>query len=161
MATIGNIIELATLKTECNFPTKPEGPIIRSVRRLTRLGDLCLETHTSSGAAWLAHPDIVDFLRAKLAANLAVKKRMYSVIAEFVPAHYTIESDVFLRETEISNQIPKDSIKSAKWIKPPGCREQGQQSAFAVFSFDSKEIANSILQKPLVLNCDGYRVKFK
>ncbi|KAE9391310.1 hypothetical protein BT96DRAFT_775672, partial [Gymnopus androsaceus JB14] len=75
----------------------------------------------------------------------------YEVVVQMVPVSEELDEDNVLRLIETDNSLQGGSILRACWIKPPERRKTNQKVAHAIFTFNSPETANHILQNGVIV----------
>ena len=88
-----------------------------------------------------------DFLLRKLNPKARIRPRTYAVIFRFVPCNgpFDPSSDEHLRNVEIENDLPANSIIAASWCKRPDKRSPNQTTATLKVACSSPDTANQML----------------
>lgn len=68
---------------------------------------------------------------------------------EYIPITFNLEDEEELQKIETMNKLEKDSLGSAKWIKPAGRWGPKQTIAHVILVMHSPEEANKLIQKGL------------
>lgn len=88
-----------------------------------------------------------------MGGTMVIKSREYATIAEYVPVSHNSDSAEELRLIEQRSELPENSITATRWIKPPGRRKEGQQSAHLIVRFNHPDAANVALTSGMVIAC--------
>ena len=151
--------ELLTIFQTALLEIKEEnGPDLKlRTLKLLKNGGILLEFLNKDAIEWLKPNERRNNLAAATGGSLHIKDRLFNVVVQFVPISTTIEDDDTLRIIEEDSKILKDSIASAKWIKPINKRSPFQRFAHAIFSISSPVIANQIIKQGIYVNRECLR----
>ena len=135
-----------------------EGPptLIKAITRM-RNGGIIVEFANSEAVKWSRNPSTRSSLTSKLASNIRIKDRQFSLVLSFVPICINVEDANTLRYIETVNELPENSITKIKWIKDPACRSPTQRVAHAFISLSSPQVANQIIREGLCVNHEKLR----
>ena len=135
-----------------------EGPptLIKALTKL-RNGGTIVEFANPEVVRWSKNPSARSTLSGKLASNIRIKDRLFSLVLSFVPICVNIENADTLRNIETVNDLPENSIAKIKWIKDPARRSPTQRVAHAFISLSSPQIANQIIREGLCVNHEKLR----
>ena len=100
---------------------------------------------------WLNSPGNKALFLDRFAPDAALKPRTYSLIIQFVPLHFRPDSNPDLCDTEEANQLPRNTILRARWIKPAYQRAPGQTCGHMLAVMTRPADANAILTNSLVI----------
>lgn len=142
-------VALSMMKGEGDEP--PAGTEIVAATVL-RNGGVVLEFGAQEGADWIRETKARSAAFAsKMGTAAEVKGRQYKVVAEFVPVRFNPDDAGVLRVIEERGQLPVGSITYARWIKPVGKRQEGQQVAHVMLTLSSSESANRAIANGLII----------
>lgn len=116
-----------------------------------RNGGVLFELTSTAAAQWLQIPDNLKAFSRGLGSTAEIKKRTFSVIAEFVPVAFQADKQSSWSEVETRNNLDMDEIAQGRWIKPVGKRYQGQRFAHLIINCSSPETANTAIRKGLII----------
>ena len=129
---------------------------IRSLK-LLKNGGILLEMLSKEAAEWLKPEARRNKFAAATGGKLNIKDRLFNIVVQFIPISTALEDDDTLRYIEEDSKIPRNSITSARWIKPISKRSPFQRFAHAIFSISSPVIANHIIKQGLTINRENLR----
>lgn len=142
-------VALSMMKGEGDMP--PAGGEVVAATVL-RNGGVVLEFGTQAGADWVRETkDRSAAFASKMGTTAEVKGRQYKVVAEFVPVRFNPDDAAALRAIEERGQLPAGSIVYARWIKPVGKRQEGQQVAHVMLTLSSSSSANCAIANGLII----------
>lgn len=133
---------------------KPDGLNFVGANRL-RNGGVVFLLNTERAADWIKE-NTRDFLDG-LGGEFIFKNRTYNIIAEFIPVTFDPTLEGELRHVENLSGLREHSFSDAKYLKPLARRKAGQAVAHMVFSFNTKEAANHVIEYGLIV--EGKRVQ--
>ena len=149
---------LTIFQTALSEIKEESGPDLKlRTLKLLKNGGILLEFLDKNAIEWLKPNERRNSLAAATGGSLRIKDRLFNVVVQFVPISTTIEDDETLRIIEEDSKILKDSIASAKWIKPVNKRSPFQRFAHAIFSISSPVIANQIIKQGIYVNRECLR----
>jgi hypothetical protein len=119
-------------------------------RRLNN-GGILLELDSEEAAVWLNSSGNKAPFLDRFAPDAALKPRTYSLVIQFVPLHFRPDSNPDLRDTEEVNQLPRNAILRARWIKPAYRQAPGQTCGHVLAVMTRPMDANAILTNGLVI----------
>ena len=102
-------------------------------------------------AAWLNSLGNKAPFLDRFAPDAALKPQTYSLIIQFVPLHFRPNSNPDLSNTEEANQLPRNAILRAQWIKPAYRWAPGQMCRHMLAIMTRPMDANMILTNSLVI----------
>ena len=114
-------------------------------------GGILVEVDTAEGANNLSMGSNRTIFAKHLGPSAVIRPRSYNVVAYLVPLTFDIKDSENLRELELVNKFPPDSISSARWIKPEAKRQPHQLHALAIFSFTTPQLANQAIAEGLTI----------
>lgn len=126
----------------------PEGIAFVSATKL-RNGGVVLQMNTEENASWV-RDRMKDFL-SYMGGEYAFKVRTMTTVAEFVPVSFDPDTIGALRLVEDVNALPQNSLVSARWIKPPQFRREGQNVAHMILGFATREAANAAIERRIAI----------
>ncbi len=127
-----------------------EGKGIRAVNR-QRLGGLLIEMESDHATAWLRGEDNAKEFCGKVGPDAKFRTRTYNLIAYNVPITLDPQNEKHLEEIHEVNQIEKESITKARWVKPIARRSPNQRSAHLILTFTDINTANRALTNGLLI----------
>ena len=137
---------------------KPKGIKVLTAHKTQR--EAVLFTLSSKEAAvWVREPQNEMAFTKAFSEGLHVRERLYSLVVPRVPITFEPKEDKHLREIKEVNGLIPNMLRSVKWIKPIGRRRLDQTHAYAIFSFASVNIANTLIKDGL--NICGTKVRPK
>jgi hypothetical protein len=128
----------------------PKDAKVESVIK-TRGKAYVLTLNSKETAEWLRDPGNEDTFTKGFSNGLHIKERLYNLILPRVPISFNPGEEMQLREMEEVNELPKDTIAKAKWIKPVDRRRPDQTVAFAIASLRSIEHANILIRDGIII----------
>lgn len=131
-------------------PAKPEDAFIMDINRV-RKGALVIKMSSKEAANWLRHPEVTPVFTANFLTGAVVKPRQFPLIVPRIPLTFEPEDGEHLREVEESNDLPKDVIAKAKWIKPEFRRKMDQTVAHATFMLNDVNVANRCIRDGILI----------
>lgn len=135
---------------QATSPAMLEGAFIVDIIRVRR-GALVIKMSSKEAADWLRHPEITPIFTANFLTGAVVKPRQYPLIVPRIPITFEPEDSEHLREVEETNDLPKDFIAKAKWIKPEYRRKMDQTVAHATFMLNDVNAANRCIKDGLLI----------
>ena len=129
---------------------------IRSLK-LLKNGGILLELLNKEAAEWLKLEAQRNKFATATGGKLNIKDRLFNIVVQFIPISTALEDNDILRYIEEDSKIPRNSIISARWIKPISKRSPFQRFAHAIFSISSPVIANHIIKQGLIINRENLR----
>ncbi|KZP05108.1 hypothetical protein FIBSPDRAFT_682515, partial [Athelia psychrophila] len=109
-----------------------------------RGGDVVYILNSPEAGRWI-RKSRVEFLR-NFGGQTKMAEAEIPVMLENVLVSFCI-TEQSMRGLEKKNTLPMGSVLSARWIKPPAKRTEGQRSAYLVLNFSSPQTANIALRK--------------
>jgi hypothetical protein len=111
-------------------------------------GDIILLARTAETIAKLRSPEARTVFLQHFDAFADIKDRLTTVAINFVPIHISPEgkdiAEGLLREMEEENYLPPQSIASARWLKNPENRTDGQRVATLTISLSDDHAAHRL-----------------
>ena len=146
------------LQDAFNAVCEPEDPPA-TIKALTKLrnGGVIVEFGNSEIVKRTKNPLTRSALTSKLASNIRIKDRLFSLVVSFVPICTNIENADTLRNIELINDLPENSIAKLRWIKDPARRKPTQRVAHAFISLTSPQVANQIIRDGICINHEKLR----
>ena len=118
---------------------------------ITRSGAVIYQINSKGVADWLRTKDnLENFTRHMGDANVA-QARLFHVLVKFVSVQFTPDDLLSRNIVESNNHLPNDAIAHAKWIKAPERRRMGQKTAHVIMGFNSRELANQVIETGLII----------
>ena len=127
-------------------------PILIKALTNMRNGGVVVEFSNSEVVKWSKTPSIRSALTRKVASNIHIKDRLFSLVLSFVPICINFENADTLRNIETVNELPENSIVKLRWIKDPARRSPTQRVVHAFISLSSPQVANQIIREGLCVN---------
>jgi hypothetical protein len=137
--------------------TTPHGDI-RAVTTF-RNGGLLVELENEPLATWLRKPLNRNAMAGKLGPTVSFRSSAFPIVIEYLPIHTQITEDKFLRKTEEENNLPENSLISAKWIKPIDRRSQTQRKAFMLLQVIDAPTANLIIKNGVCISNERFTTR--
>jgi hypothetical protein len=131
-------------------PPPPAGIAITEVIKL-RKGAVIFLFNTKEAAEWLQHPDVELEFTVSFIPGCTIKPRQYAILAPRVPLTFEPGNANHLREIEETNNLGKNSIAKARWIKPANRRKADQLVAHTTIIFNSAKDANRCISEGLLI----------
>jgi hypothetical protein len=123
---------------------------IVAARRLANKG-VVYELESEQAAKWLGRPATrAAFLHA-YGEGVVLRMKAYQLIGFFVPVAFQPHEPTALDRVTVDNRIPAGALTHARWIKRPDRRHSGQRVAHVIFTFESPEAANAIIDEGLLV----------
>ena len=107
--------------------------------------------NSEEAATWLNSPDNRTPFLSQFVPEAALKPRMYSLVVQFMLLHFRPDSDSSLWEVKEANQLPKNAILWAHWIKPAYRWALEQTCSHVLIVMTKPADANVILTNRLVI----------
>ena len=128
-------------------PPPPPSRAVRNVSVFDRPVFLIEFDSADSKSSFVDMIDKNNFLLRKLNPKVRIRPRTYAVIFRFIPCNGPIDpsSDEHLRNIEIENDLPGNSIIAASWCKHPDRRSPNQTTATLKVACSSPDMANQML----------------
>ena len=129
------------------------------IKALTNMrnGGVIVEFSNPEVVKWSKTPSIRSALTRKMASNICIKDRLFSLVLSFVPICINFENTDTLRNIEAVNELPENSLVKLRWIKDPARRSPTQRVAHAFISLSSPHVANQIIWEGLCVNHEKLR----
>lgn len=130
----------------------PRGTEFKGARKLKN-GGVIYDMDTPAAASWLKSDGVMQSFLTKYGGTSIIKDRSYTVVAEYVPTTVNLETEPHTeyKRIEDANDLRAMSVLSAKWIKPPHRRTQGQRTAHLLIGFKTIEAANTAIRNGLYI----------
>ena len=136
--------------------TRDPPALVKAITKM-RNGGVIVEFGNSEIVKWTRNPSTRSVLTSKLASNIRIKDRLFSLVLSFVPICVNIENADTLRNIEHINDLPDNSIAKIRWIKDPARRKPTQRVAHAFISLSSPQVANQIIRDGICINHEKLR----
>ena len=118
---------------------------------ITKSGAVIYQINSKGVADWLRTKDnLENFTRHMGDANTA-QARLFHVLVKFVAVQFVPEDQLSRNIVESNNHLPSDAIAHAKWIKAPERRRIGQKTVHIIMGFNSRELANQVIDTGLII----------
>ena len=102
-----------------------------------------MEMESDNGVAWLKDNKNAKSFCESLGPGLAIKHRLYSVLAFNVSTALDLDNADHIKEIVDTNDILENGIASMQWVKPAGCHDRADQhSAHLILVFTNVDDAN-------------------
>jgi hypothetical protein len=135
---------------------KPEGgELFVGAQKLQR-GGIIYVMRTVAAAEWLRQADIREKFMSFFGGQGRMRERGCVIVLKFVPVTFEPSSPSARRRVEEENEMRREEIVEAKWLKDRDKRTQGQRTAFALLTIRTAQAANKILREGMVV--EGKRV---
>jgi hypothetical protein len=131
---------------------------VRAVSQFNN-GGTVIEFQTPEAANYLKNKKNKEKFIQALEPNASIKERTYSVIIQFVPLTFNIDSTEHLRDLETENNWSQNTITLARWIKPPAKRNPSQRVAHLLLILNDPKSANEGIRDGITLNQNILQVK--
>ena len=147
-SSLANLAQLANDAINCADP-----PVNAKVVNALKLphGGILVEVDTAEGANSLSMCSNRTIFAKHLGPSAVIRPRSYNVVAYRIPLTFDAKDSENLRELELVNKLPPDSILSARWIKPEARRQPQQLHAHAILSFTTPQLANKAIAEGLTI----------
>ncbi|KAH9956039.1 hypothetical protein BC827DRAFT_1077290, partial [Russula dissimulans] len=123
---------------------KPMGTKVVSALKTHRKAIL-LTLNSKEVANWIRDPSIeIDFSES-FSKDVHIKPRLFNLILPGIPITFNPDNETHLQEVEEVNNLEKNSLYKAKWIKPLNRRRPDQRHAYAILSLFSAKTANDLI----------------
>jgi hypothetical protein len=153
-----NLVSLVEKANEAiatiNYTTKPMGTKVVSALK-TRRKAILLTLNSKEAANWIRDPSIeIDFSES-FSKDVHIKPRLFNLILPGIPITFNPDNETHLREVdnethlwevEEVNNLEKNLLYKAKWIKPLNRRRPDQRHAYAILSLFSAETTNDLIR---------------
>ena len=106
---------------------------------------------SEEAAVWLNSPGNKAPFLDRFAPDAALKPQTYSLVIQFVLLHFRPNTNPDLCNTEEANQLPRNAILWAQWIKPAYQWAPGQTCRHMLAVMTRPADANAILTNGLVI----------
>jgi hypothetical protein len=111
-----------------------------------RNGGTILQLNSKDAADWLRGEDTANTFIGQLGGTSTMKTRPLNTVVEFIPITFNPDAFGTFGEVEKASGLPRGSIVSARYFKPPHCRTPQQKNAHAIFGFTTREVANHVIE---------------
>ena len=118
---------------------------------ITRSGAVIYQINSKGVADWLRTKDNLDNFTRHMGDANAAQARLFHVLVKFVSVQFTPDDHLSRNIVESNNHLPSDAIAHAKWIKAPERRKLGQKTAHVIMGFNSRELANQVIETGLII----------
>lgn len=153
------ILEKAGLALDCmDTSSCPITPKFLSVRK-AKTGAITYEMNDARAVQWLNQKTNQNSFLNGFGGTMELRPRFLSVIAELTPVSFKENDQMEIREVELQNNIPENSIQRATWLKPIRRRKPSQRSAHLLLDFTNPEAVNKAIRYGLVIH--GTRVEVR
>ncbi|KAF8208956.1 hypothetical protein K438DRAFT_1573307 [Mycena galopus ATCC 62051] len=136
---------------------KREGAGFAGAKRLAN-GGVVFDCKDEDMAGWLKGREVMSQFLGKLGATCVYRPRRTELIAEMLPVEAKIEEQGMWRVVERDSGLTQGAIVSARWVKAPGRRAQGQRVAHVKVEFGDAESANHAIDNGLYFQGKHIRV---
>jgi len=137
-----------------NNNERPDGTKFVAARILKN-GGILFEMESEIGAQWLKQDEITRGFEKCFPGVVKIKGNNYQVVVQFLPIRLKNRLEELYAVIENENSLPKGTVVSAKWLRNPANWSANQTKAHAVFSIKSRNEANDIISRGLLI--DGSR----
>ncbi|QRV77058.1 Reverse transcriptase from transposon X-element protein [Ceratobasidium sp. AG-Ba] len=120
---------------------KPETVQFTSVTRHAN-GGLLYKLNSPDARSWLVRPDVCNRFTDSFGCAVQIRERKFLVLVQHVPISLDVTKKATVDTLEESNNLPKGSILSLRWIRDPSRREPEQRHAHLIIHCSTKETAN-------------------
>ncbi|QRV81841.1 RNA-directed DNA polymerase from mobile element jockey [Ceratobasidium sp. AG-Ba] len=120
---------------------KPETVQFNSVTKQAN-GGLLYEINSVEARRWLVRPDVCNRFTDGFGCAVQIRERKFPVLVQHVPISLDVSKKATVEALEESNNLPKGSILSLRWIRDPSRREPEQRNAHLIIHCSTKETAN-------------------
>ena len=107
--------------------------------------------NTTEAALWLKSQEVMSPFLQLFSAFSIIKHRAYTILVEYIPLSFDPGNKSQLGELERDNGLNPEGVLSAKWIKPPYQRAQGQRTAHAILGLSQLAGANTAIRDGLII----------
>ena len=124
---------------------KPEPVKVESAHK-TKKNAILLTLNSKEAANWLREVENEVAFVNSFSKGAHIREREFNLVTPRVPLTFEPSNTKHLREIEENNNLPSHVIRKARWIKPEGCRRQGQTHAYAIVTVTSVDTANKMIR---------------
>ena len=117
----------------------------------TRKGAVVYQINSKSAADWLKSGDRLETFAANMGSVDAAHACLFYVLLKFVPVTFAPDDRLGRNCVESNNSLPMDAIQHARYIKAPIRRKPNQRTAHVIIGFNSREIANQVIENGLLI----------
>jgi hypothetical protein len=112
---------------------------------------ILLQMNSKQASNWLR--DVANEVKfvEKFAKDTYFVDRNYNIIVPRTPIIFDPKSEAYLHEVEEGNNLDRNSIRKARWIKPVDRRREGQTHAYAVLTLTSPSAANQLIRNGITI----------
>ncbi|QRV82279.1 Reverse transcriptase from transposon X-element protein [Ceratobasidium sp. AG-Ba] len=129
---------------------KPEQLRFVSVAKQAN-GGLLYELNSVEARRWLVRPDVCNRFTDGFGCAVQIRERKFPILVQHVPISLDVAKKATVDNLEETNNLPKGSILSLRWIRDPSKREPEQRHAHLIIHCTTKEIANIWIAKRMIL----------
>lgn len=123
----------------------PEGIAFKGAKTLLK-GDVVYDMSSVEVAVWLRKEDMRRAFLTGFGGMSKIEDEDIPVLIQNVPVEFNI-MERSLRELEVGNDLPANSVIGCKWIKPIRQRYRGQRMAYMIAKMRRHEGANMLIRK--------------
>ena len=116
------------------------------------------QLNTKEAADWLCKEDNVKAFLEQLGGTSILKMWHLNTVVEFILIIFNPDATDALRDVEKASGLPQGSIALAKYFKPAHQRAPQQQTAHALFGFNTRELANLAIEHDIFVKSKWVQV---
>jgi hypothetical protein len=124
---------------------------VKAVQHLTN-GGIVIELATPAGVNWIRNvPENKITFEKTFGHGATIKARVFCILVQGVSTNAQWDSEVFLRELEEVNEVPRGCFAMGVWWKPEVRRRPGQTIAYACIHITNSDIANDFITRGILI----------
>jgi len=110
-----------------------------------------LTLNSKEAAKWIREPGNKEMFANRFSAEAHIRERSFNLIVPRVPITFKPSEGKHLQEIEEANNLDKNMLSKARWIKPVERRRPEQTHAYAIITLTSADSANILIRDGLVI----------
>src|SRR5262249_27966819 len=119
-------------------PAPPVGFGLSGARKIYK-GAAVVTANSKEAGIWLRRQDVLREINKGLGGTTTAQANPFSVLLENIPISFDPDSKHDIRQLEIANDLPEDSIRMAKWLKAVHLRKLNQHTGHLHVGLDTRE----------------------
>jgi len=110
-----------------------------------------LTLNSKEVAKWIREPGNKEMFANRFSAKAHIRERSFNLIVPRVPITFKPSEGKHLHKIEEVNNLDKNMLSKARWIKPVERRRPEQIYAYAIITLTSTNSANILIRDGLVI----------
>jgi hypothetical protein len=112
-----------------------------------KTGAIIYTLNSKEAASWLKYPSRLQLFNNKFGDSTETHAKLFNVMAYYVPTTFEPGSEARKRQIELDNDLRKNGLTHAKYIKPIHKRAHNQRTAHVILGFATRADANEVIAK--------------